>query len=60
MVMWSKWHRPGGHIHYEAVIFSLTLPLRTVGFGTLLQQGISEPIFYGNLVYKLKRIVEKP
>ena len=31
-----------------------------MGFGTLLQQGISEPIFYGNLVYKLKRIVEKP
>ena len=27
---------------------------------TLLQQGISEPIFYGDLVYKLKRIVGKP
>ena len=25
-----------------------------------LQQGISEPIFYGNLVYKFKRIVGKP
>ena len=26
----------------------------------LLQQGISERIFYGDLVYKLKRIVGKP
>ena len=27
---------------------------------THLQQGISEPIFYGDLVYKFKRIVGKP
>ena len=27
---------------------------------TLLQQGISEPVLYGDLVYKFKRIVEKP
>ena len=27
---------------------------------TLLQRGISEPIFYGDLVYKFKRIVGKP
>ena len=27
---------------------------------TLLQQGISEPIIYGDLVYKFKRIVGKP
>ena len=27
---------------------------------TLLQQGTSEPIFYGDLVYKFKRIVGKP
>ena len=27
---------------------------------TLLQQGISEPIFYGDLVYKFKLIVGKP
>ena len=27
---------------------------------TLLQQGISEPIFYGDLVHKFKRIVGKP
>ena len=31
-----------------------------VGLKTLLQQGISEPIFYGDLVYKFKRIVGKP
>ena len=26
---------------------------------TLLQQGISEPIFYGDLIYKFKHIVGK-
>ena len=31
-----------------------------IGLKTLLQQGISEPIFYGDLVYKFKRIVGKP
>ena len=31
-----------------------------VGLKTLLQQGISEFIFYGDLVYKFKRIVGKP
>ena len=31
-----------------------------IGLKTLLQQGISEPIFYGDLVYKIKRIVGKP
>ena len=30
-----------------------------IGLKTLLQQGISEPIFYGDLVYKFKRIVKK-
>ena len=29
-------------------------------FKTLLQQGISEPVFYGDLVYKFKRIVGNP
>ena len=28
-----------------------------IGLKTLLQQGISEPIFYGDLVYKFKIIV---
>ena len=27
---------------------------------TLLQQGISEPVFYSDLVYKFKRIIGKP
>ena len=31
-----------------------------IGLKTLLQQGISKPIFYGDLVYKFKRIVGKP
>ena len=31
-----------------------------IGLKTPLQQGISEPIFYGDLVYKFKRIVGKP
>ena len=30
------------------------------GLKTLLSQGISEPIFYGDFVYKFKRIVGKP
>ena len=30
------------------------------GFKTFLQQGISVPIFYGDLVYKFKKIVGKP
>ena len=44
----------------------LTRPLRVdcykynIGLKTLLQQGISEPIFYGDLVYKFKQIVGKP
>ena len=32
----------------------------SIGLKTLLQQGISEPIFYGDLVYKFKRIFGKP
>ena len=28
-----------------------------IGLKTLLQQGVSEPVFYGDLVYKFKRIV---
>ena len=31
-----------------------------IGFKTLLQQGISVPIFYGDLVHKFKIIVGKP
>ena len=32
---------------------------RNIGLKTILQQGISEPIFYGDLVYKFKRVVGK-
>ena len=31
-----------------------------IGLKTLLQQSISEPYIYGDLVYKFKRIVGKP
>ena len=31
-----------------------------IGLKTLLQQGISESVLYGNLVHKCKRIVGKP
>ena len=42
------------HRHSESIIkYSILLK-------TLLQQGISEPIFYGDLVYKFKQIVGKP
>ena len=42
------------HRHSELIV------KYNIGFKTLLQQGISEPIFYGDLVYKFKRIVGKP
>ena len=38
----------------------LNLPQFQHWVKTLLQQGISEPIFYGDSVNKLKRIVGKP
>ena len=42
------------HRHSELIV------KYNIGLTTLLQQGISEPIFYGDLVYKFKRIVGKP
>ena len=42
------------HIHSELIV------KYNIGLKTLLQQGTSEPIFYGDLVYKFKRIVGKP
>ena len=39
---------------------SLLIVKYNIGLKTLLQQGISEPIFYGDVVYKFKRIVGKP
>ena len=42
------------HRHSELIV------KYNIGLKTLLQQGISEPIFDGDLVYKFKRIVGKP
>ena len=42
------------HRHSELIV------KYNIGLKALLQQGISEPIFYGDLVYKFKRIVGKP
>ena len=39
------------HRHSELIV------KYNIGLKALLQQGISEPIFYGDLVYKFKRIV---
>ena len=41
------------HRHSELIV------KYNIGLKTLLQQGISEPICYGDLVYKFKRIVGK-
>ena len=41
------------HRHSELIV------KYNIGLKTLLQQGISESIFYGDLVYKFKRIVGK-
>ena len=41
------------HRHSELIV------KYNIGLKTLLQQGISEPIFYGDLIYKFKRIVGK-
>ena len=42
------------HRHSELIV------KYNIGLKTLLQKGISEPIFYGDLVYKFKRIAGKP
>ena len=42
------------HRHSELIV------KYNIGLKTLLQQGISEHIFYGDLVYKFKIIVENP
>ena len=42
------------HRHSELIV------QYNIGLKTLLQLGISEPIFYSDLVYKFKRTVEKP
>ena len=52
-------------INSKSIVLILPQTLRVnckynIGLKTLLQQGISEPIFYGDLVYKFKRVVGKP
>ena len=42
------------HRHSELIV------KYNIGLNTLLQQGISEPIFYGDLVYKLNELLENP
>ena len=42
------------HRHSELIV------KYNIGLKTILQQDISEPIFYGDLAYKFKRIVGKP
>ena len=42
------------HRHSELIVKYI------IGLKTLLQQGISEPIIYSDLVYKFKRIAGKP
>ena len=42
------------HRHSELIV------KYNIGLKALLQQGISEPIFFGDLVYKFKQIVGKP
>ena len=42
------------HRHSELIV------KYNIGLKTLLQQGIPEPIFYGDVVYNFKRIVGKP
>ena len=46
--------------HFNQIFINSELFVKyNIGLKTL-QQGISEPIFYGDLVYKFKRIVGKP
>ena len=40
------------HIHSELIV------KYNIWFKTILQQGISEPIFYGDLVYKFQTMLE--
>ena len=46
-------------VHNEIFIFdsSKMLKIKNKHFKSLLRQGLSKPEFYGDLVYKLKKIV---
>ena len=45
-------------VHWDALPFNIMSYL--LWHNSIMQQGISEPVFYGDLVYKFKRIVGKP
>ena len=47
------------HQEHKALEHSLIVKYN-IGLKILLQQGKSKPIFYGDLVFKFKRIVGKP
>ena len=47
-------------IHCSPLRHSELIVKYNICLKTLLQQGISEPVCYGDLVYKFKRIVGKP
>ena len=49
-----RWNEEWKFRHSELIV------KYSIGLKTLLQQGISEPISYGDLGYKFKRIVGKP
>ena len=50
----------GNHSVLTVGTYGRILNALNIGLKTLLQQDISEPISYGDLVYKFKRIVGKP
>ena len=56
----AKLLKQGYRYHKIRKAFSKFYVKYNIGLKTLLQQGISEPIFYGDLVYKFKRYVGKP
>ena len=64
LLLTAKLFKQGYRYHKIRKAFSTTntqlIVKYNIGLKTLLQQGISESIFYVDLVYKFKRIVGKP
>ena len=67
LILTAKLLKPGFRYHKIRKAFSKFYHRHSefivkhhIGLKSLLQQGISEPIFYGDSVYKFKRIVGKP
>ena len=54
---YHKLHQAFSKLNYQ---HSESIVKYNICLKTLLQQGISEPVLYGDLVYKFKRIVGKP